>query len=371
MSNIRYFFVCVIFVFHSFAYSGEKPRVLFVNPSRAESPFWSRFTSVMNSAASKLNFDLHVKFGGSDRFSEKESVIDIIQSNARPDYLIFSAHTGGVDKILAACEQAKVYSIIVNTEILEEDRSKIGFPREKFKFWIGHISPDDIAAGKALSDRLILAAKIKLKDRPIEVLALSGARDSAVAFNRNTGLEASISESQGDILLNQLVFPGWNGEVSRERTVELLKRYPNTAILWAASDTNALGMLSAARQQGYKAGENVFVGGIDWTNDALQAIKRNEMTASVGGHFFDGAWALVLLHDYLNGRDFALADGVTFKTKMQLLDQSNISYWQDYINKRYWEKTNFRSFSLLSKKGKVKYDFSLDKVKRSVTSDRR
>lgn len=361
-------FLCVMF--HSSVYSGDKPRVLFVNPSTPENPFWSKFTSVMNSAAIKLNIDLHVKYGASDRFSEREVILDIIQSSARPDYLVFSAHTDGVEKILAACEQARVYSIIVNTDILESDRGKIGFPREKFKYWIGHISPDDFAAGKALSDRLVFAAKNRFKDRPIEIIALSGARDSAVAFNRNLGLEASIADSQGEVILNELLFPGWDGEASRARATALLKRYPNTKILWAASDVNALGMLSAAQQQGYKPGENIFVGGIDWTSDGLKAIKRNEFAVSIGGHFFEGAWALVLLYDYLNGRDFLHADGVTIKTKMQMIDKSNVAYWQDFINKKRWEKMDFRSFSLLSKKGKKNYDFSTDNVKKSLASNR-
>lgn len=371
MVYFRFFPFFILFAFHSLSYSGEKPHVLFINPSRPESPFWSRFTNVMDSAASKLNFDLHVKFGGADRFTERESIIDIVQSNARPEYLIFSAHTGGIDKILAACEQAGVYSIIVNTDILEEDRKKIGFPREKFKFWIGHISPDDTAAGKALSDRLILAAKNNSKKRPVEILALSGSRDSAVAFNRNYGLEASIADNQGEAILNQLLFPGWNGEISRERTVELLKRFPNSSVLWAASDTNAMGMLSAAQLMGYKAGKNIFIGGVDWTNDALQAIKRNEITASIGGHFFEGAWALVLLHDFLNGHDFARTEGVSLKTKMQLLDKENVFYWQEFIEKRKWESIDFRSFSLSSIKNQGKYDFSLDKVKKSLMKDRR
>jgi hypothetical protein len=114
-------------------------------------------------------------------------------------------------------------------------------------------------------------------------------------------------------------------------------------------------MLSASKQLGYKPGENVFIGGIDWSKDALEAIQRRELTASVGGHFFEGAWALVLLHDYINGRDFADIDGVTMKTNMQLVDKTNVSYWQSFIDKKRWDNMDFRSFSLATNRKLDKY----------------
>lgn len=363
--------IALFVIFLTSAQAGENTTVLFIHPSRPESPFWSLFTSIMDASASQLNFSLKVKYGGGDRFSEREAIIDIVKSNARPDYLVFSAHTGGLDRILAACEIAKVYSIIVNTDILESDREKIGFPREKFKYWLGHISPDDVAAGKILSERLILAAKRKIKTRPIEVLAMSGARDSAVAFNRNLGMESSVTEATPNVILNQLLFPGWNGAEAKGRTTDLLKRYPNSSVLWAASDTNALGMVGAARELGYQPDVNVFIGGIDWSLNGLKAVREKELVATVGGHIFEGAWALVLLHDYLKGKDFVGSNGTTLKSKMLLIDQSNIAFWEDFILRKRWEQLDFRSFALARNAAKTKYDFSPDAVQKYLPASPR
>lgn len=86
---------------------------------------------------------------------------------------------------------------------------------------------------------------------------------------------------------------------------EFIKRDSFINIVWAANDPMALGAVEAARLSGAIPGSNFFVGGINWDEPALAAIKDGVLSVSVGGHFMTGGWELVMLYDYHHGRDFS------------------------------------------------------------------
>ena len=78
--------------------------------------------------------------------------------------------------------------------------------------------------------------------------------------------------------------------------------------LWAANDPMALGAITALREAGYKPGVDVVVGGLNWSQGGVERVLKGEMIVTHGGHFLGGAWAMVVLRDYHDGRDFAEED---------------------------------------------------------------
>ena len=56
---------------------------------------------------------------------------------------------------------------------------------------------------------------------------------------------------------------------------------------------------------GGKPGKDKLFSGVNTSTEAMQAVIDGRMEALAGGHFMCGAWALVLIYDYANGRDFA------------------------------------------------------------------
>lgn len=55
-------------------------------------------------------------------------------------------------------------------------------------------------------------------------------------------------------------------------------------------------------------------------------MKSGELSVAAGGHYVDGAWVMVLLHDYFHGRDFA-EEGVQKITKMAIVTQDNVGHY--------------------------------------------
>ena len=59
------------------------------------------------------------------------------------------------------------------------------------------------------------------------------------------------------------------------------------------------------KQAGYTPGVNVVVGGLNWSQAGVERVLKGEMIVTHGGHFLVGAWAMVVLRDHHDGRDFA------------------------------------------------------------------
>lgn len=146
------------------------------------------------------------------------------------------------------------------------------------------------------------------------------------------------------------------------RTTALMKRYPQTRVLWAASDAMALSMADAARAQGRTPGKDIFIGGIDWSDAGLAAVQQGDLVASLGGHFMEGGWVMVLLHDYHHGLDFSASLGSTIRSDMQIINKKNVLAYRKNFGGKNWDSIDFRKFSRVLNPGLKKYDFSLKAV---------
>lgn len=345
--------------------AGERIRVSFVSPEGAGNPFWDALTGVMRAAAHDLDIELDVRSAGGGRYKTSEQALEAIHSNPKPDYLVFIAQASEVGTILAAAEAAQVRAFTVNTGVLQEDRVKVGVPREKYRLWIGHMSPDDVQAGFDLAQALMREARALDASKPLEILGISGGRDSAVSMERNVGLKDAISAS-GNAQLDQIVFASWDANEAAIRTTGLLKRYPQTLVLWSASDVMAIAAIGAARSLGRNPGTDLLVGGMDWSDEALAAIARGDMAVSMGGHFLEGAWTLVLLHDYHHGQDFAATSGASLRSQMHAIDRNNVAALSQILGSKNWDGVDFRQFSRVLNPALESYDFSFEAFRAAI-----
>ncbi|WP_019026139.1 hypothetical protein [Colwellia piezophila] len=94
----------------------------------------------------------------------------------------------------------------------------------------------------------------------------------------------------------------------------------------------ALGVADIANEQGKTINQNIFIGGFDWTVEALQAIKGNRYTASVGGHFMQVAWAMVKIYDHNKGKAAFTIGSNAPSYQLQLIDRDNIADYQVLLN---------------------------------------
>ena len=195
----------------------------------------------------------------------------------------------------------------------------------------------------------------------IGIVALTGNMSDSAAIERNKGLTRAVEESpEADLL--QMVPARWNRDQARRKAHGLIKRYPDCVVLWGANDPMALGGIDAARTLGLDPGRNFLVGGIDWNRPALEAIRKGGMVASIGGHFMEGGWVLVMLHDLFHGRDFADDEGADLRSEMGVLDAGNIATYIDRFSNSDWDRIDFTRFSKILTPAVERYDFSLNAV---------
>ncbi|MEE3169926.1 MAG: ABC transporter substrate-binding protein [Pseudomonadota bacterium] len=327
------------------AQAGQRPSVVFLSPD--DSRFWQMVSGFMTAVAGDLDMDLEVQVDrASHRFSYLRMAERVLRREQKPDYLVFMCKEHVTEAMLRMADEAGVKAFTFNTDVPEAARAAIGTPRTALKGWIGHLAPDNLAAGRALATLLgQRAGQMGLGPGPsLPMVALSGTLDSSAAKDRNRGLLAAAVQQRTRLL--QLLYADWSRELAREKTAVLLKRYPDLVTLWSASDGMALGALEAARSAGRKPGEDLLVGGVDWEPEALEKIREGELLASFGRHFMGGGLVLLLLHDYHLGWDFAdLSPDYVFSYQLEPATRENVDQVQRIMAPENWKTVDFRRFS--------------------------
>lgn len=351
----------VVFVFFLAPRLGEAAdpiRVVFLAPyDNAEHPFWKNYTLFMAEAARDLGVNLDVVRAG-DRYSMVDEARRILFGPHKPDYFITVYLKGAGKAILDIAAENGVPVFLVNTMLQREDRRRIGCPRGKYANWIGYMYPDEAAAGRDLGTALIAMARKEYCDR-IHMIAIAGSHDNPSALERNEGLLNAV-DTAGDVTLDRLLFGFWDDKIAYGKTQHMLAMSRDTRVVWAASDSMALGACRAVLETGRILGSDVFVGGFDWSAEGLDSVERGLMAASVGGHFMEGAWALVLVYDHHMGKDFA-PENLECCLPMYLVEAHNVRDVRLVMDTDKWSGIDFRCFSKACNGGKP-YKFSFGAV---------
>ena len=111
-------------------------------------------------------------------------------------------------------------------------------------------------------------------------------------------------------------------------------------MVWGANDRMVQGASEAARELGFE--KPIVYGGINWGVDALKALDQGFIDIDIGGHIFDGALAVVMVFDYLNGYDFA-NERLRFPSNMVGITKQNINKFNDIFIQP--ERIDFRGLS--------------------------
>lgn len=307
-----------------------------------------------------LNVNLTIVHSKGNTYSFKKDGLNLVESMTPGQYLITGYFTGSTIKYLQRANERGIKVFVINAGIPEEDQPLVGRPREKLKNWIGHMAASDFQAGYELADVLIAKAVSlnKYPDQSIQVVALGGGTDSVVPLQRRLGLEKRVEE-QANAKLNSVVETMWTRKEANVTAAKLLGQYPDVDVVWTAGDSMSLGVVEAIKAAGKQPGIDILTGGIDWSDDGISAVADGEMTASVGGHLFEGGWALLLIHDYHYGIDFAQDPGISSTTEMRAITADNVQNYIEQLRNPDWSKIDFKQFSKKYNPALKKYDFSL------------
>jgi ribose transport system substrate-binding protein len=156
-----------------------------------------------------------------------------------------------------------------------------------------------------------------------EAAMLEGTPGRDIIAQRQAGFRAGLATNKAaKIVASQNA----NLDQAQGQTVteNILEAHPNLKVIWAASDTMALGAVEALKSRNLTG--HVVLGGFDGTPDAFASIKSGAMDFTIDQVPYEmGATAIALAYKLVQGQKPA-ADTVL---KTTLVDKSNVA---DYID---------------------------------------
>ena len=340
------------------AWSGDI-KAAFVNPNNPPE-FWQLVCTTMRAAAAKLGIDVEIRDWNWSREKAVAIARDFLAERPPPDYLIATNDLDVGGEIVKLADAAHVKTILLNNDLNET----YGEPRTKYRGWLGSIVPDHEGAGYGIATAILTKAE-RLTNRPLKILALTGDATTQASIERVRGLKRGINVMSGLLGPNSVQLVGvryldWTAKTAEASMREFLHSGPHIDALWAANDPMALGAIAALKGAGYRPGVDVMVGGLNWSQEAVDRVLNREMVVSYGGHFLLGAWAMVVLRDYKDGRDFAEED-VRLQFPMGAFDLP-VARRFPKIGKVDWNQVDFTRFSKTRNSAVTRYNFSPDAV---------
>ncbi|TMN73319.1 sugar ABC transporter substrate-binding protein [Pseudoalteromonas sp. S1727] len=334
---MKYLLVILVFVFSAAAKGAAAISILFVNPSVEGEPFWTKVQKIMAVAAGQHNVKLDVIYGEGNRYIQLAELKKYLKYRATPDYVVLLNYPAGAEQSMSLLEEFGVKFITLEQTIAAAEKAAIGEPQQIYKNWLGEIYHDNFKAGKLLAKALI--SKAHQQALTPHVVAINGHYGSE-SDSRSAGLMDYLT--QYNLKLNQIVYANWSKMEAMTKTEKLIQRYPNINVIWTASDLMALGAFTAIKERK----QPFLIGGFDWLRDNILLIKQKKLTASVGGHYLMGGWALTTLVDHHNGHLF-WQNNTKIEIDLAVITQDNINQYDYLIDITDWSFLDFKQLSLL------------------------
>lgn len=333
-------------------------RVSYLSPS-IERPFWYDSLAVMRAAAKNLGIELDVTISGDANYRLNRDGRAVLNTDKKPDYFVSGFWDDVTHDLLTIAEKRGIKTVLFNTPISETETDRVGHPGEKFKNWILHLNPDEVTGSYQLMNFLL--AQSEPGTETSGVIGLGGNPEATVSLSRTSGFRRALQSADGYELL-EFVHCNWRRVLAAKMMRQYLQSYPQIRLVWADSDSMALGAIDAIRQAGKTPGEDILIGGFDWSPEALQAIKMKRMAATMGGHILEAAWSLILIYDYHHGIDLRVDPGVEMQTQLELITGENVDEYISFLAKPDWHQVDFRQFSKVHNKSLEKYNFSFKAI---------
>ncbi|RYZ71548.1 MAG: hypothetical protein EOP09_04505 [Proteobacteria bacterium] len=345
----------------------ELPRIAFFNPSSVGNTFWPQVFLSMEEAAKDLGFIfLHYDLGFEDRMATEERIREVLNSNLKVDAIMASTTINSARRILAS-PQTKSSTIIFEGPLFPSElKTLTQDAKNVHPNWLGFFEQNEQEKGYQLAQLLIERARHKKaigKDGRIHVLGIGGAKKWYGSHLRELGLKKAIEESK-DAVLNQIVSADWSTERSRTLSGKLLERFPETSVIWAASDQMALGVVEALVASGRKLGESGFTGGLDFSEVGLKEVKKGTFEATVGSPAYFYTKVAIFLYDYVTHAYPTGKNPPDLTAEVFVATKENAS--DLLLSRQVIAELDLREFSLKYHPELKEYDFSWAKILQTV-----
>ncbi|MCG8620060.1 MAG: ABC transporter substrate-binding protein [Desulfobacterales bacterium] len=360
--------VCIaVFLFSTASGHCEKPSIAWFQSDKITG-FWPMVERFILAASEDLGVEVRIYTYGENPMLIVPKVEAVLSDpDSPPDAILFHNFKKKGKQVLQLSEKYKVPAFVFNAGFDESEN--VGRPREKYAYWIGQMLPDDEYAGFLLAKKLMVATK-KLnkrgKDGKFHVVALEGNRASEASNLRVKGFKSALENEEGsEFVTHQFFHSKWREKLAFDAFKLSRLRYPEVSMFWTASDSMAIGVIKGAADSGWVPGRDFVTGGVDILPQNQDYLKSGQMAVSVGGHYVEGAWAVIALYDYLKGYDFKELGSTMFATKMGHHESATFTKFGDLrhrLSKENIGKIDFTRFSRAYNPGLTAYNFEFESL---------
>lgn len=340
----------------------EAPKVILFVKVDKDYPFWKSGVLFAQAVADALSLDFEARYIPTeyrDRFNSIHYIkLQLNEMKVAPT-LVMSAFIFGAEKqLLELLAKKDIPFISLNSFISKEQFRALGHPREHYPLWLGHISPNDILAGKQLIKGLLKRYRDSNQCEELNcganIFGFTGLPYAAVSQQRALGVKQEVE--QDPLSQSYDVVPAnWRRHIVFEKMQAVLYRYKDIDIFWAASDNMAWGIVDGIQKYKYK--KKVLVGSFDWSPKTVPYIQNGNITFSLGGHFLEAGLALILYYDFINGIDFAEKHGPIIETTLSELNNSNVDKIGPFLTTPKWDKDVIINYSKFNNPRRSNYLF--------------
>lgn len=330
-------------------------KVVYFRPSSNLNKFWTLNSEFAEAAAKDLHINLitvEITPNDANRLMFAELFEKYMGSHEPPDFVLSVLYAGGEFSLIQKFNTINVPIFTVNSNMDKKLFALTGYPRKTFNHWKGHMSPNDKEASGFLTKHMH-----KLSNGGRTVLAIGGSPQSTVNQERIKGLKEKTFALQLNLV--PPISTNWSVQDAARAARTLFRRVQQYDMIWTAGPTVAKGVNQALKELSLPHNQKVTIGTFDWTPEVIEMIKTNQVDVSFGGHFMETGWALVLIHDYLRGLDFAEDTGTVIQTKLKKLDKSNLAKIEGLVASKTREDIDFRQYSKCHTPTLTKYAFEI------------
>ncbi|MCK7612889.1 ABC transporter substrate-binding protein [Roseibium sediminicola] len=342
----------------SFAVQAADFRVTFINPGD-DTGFWGEVAKTMSAAARDLNADLEILNANRRPYAMEELLSHRLERGDLPDYFILVNENQAAARLMQLMEGHPSKVLFLLNKLTPNQKTNLERRNIDLRSIVASIVPDNETAGYDMATSLIEKARRSGSFKgKIRLLALTGDTNTPAGLQRELGMLRAVAD-HSDVKLVHAIPVDWSEELAYQRTRDVLAR-TRVDIVWGASDDLALGAQKAAREAGLVAGKNIFFAGLNWSKRGMDAVATDGMTMSHGGHFFAGAWSMVMLRDHF----FKSVKGEVFVDvlfKMSPITMDNVEVYLTHLGDGDWDKIDFTRFCK-SRTGRSHYDFSAEAI---------
>lgn len=247
----------------------EKPaaiKVAFIMKSLTN-PFFVEMAKGARTAQEETGIDLHIKTATPETSAEQQIRIIDGQIKARVNAIVISpVDVRQLAPVLKRAQDAGIKIVNIDERLQPDALMANGTKPVPF------VGVDSEQA--AYQAAKFMADQIK---QPTEAAIIEGIPGTNTAIDRKRGIQRAFAENS-KLMIVAMEAANWRADEAYELAKRVFKSHPRIGVVYCANDMMAIGLIKYLQETGRT---KVVVGGFDALDEAKQAIRNGQMTATV------------------------------------------------------------------------------------------